>query len=89
MTTNAPTSDGFSLASPSFVPVVSDRSAIEQAAIADYENGSLSFFEVQQLLGFDNRWDTEEWLGSRGVCMNYSMEDLEQDRQTLARIFGD
>jgi len=74
------------LAAPEAKP--KDRSQLEQEWIEGYRSGELSFYEVQQRLGFDNRWDTEEWLGNRGVCMNYSMEDLESDRLTLARLLG-
>jgi len=65
-----------------------ERSAIEQLAIAGYNAGTLSRYQVQRLLGFDNRWDTEEWLGSRGASMQYSITELEQDRINLDKVLG-
>jgi len=64
------------------------RAAIEQLALEGYRSRKLSLYQVQQLLGFDNRWETEQWLGQRGICLNYGLEDLESDRETLDRILG-
>lgn len=64
------------------------RSMVEKLALAGYQDGTLSRFQVQRLLGFDNRWDTEEWLGSRGARMQYSMEELETDRRNLDLVLG-
>lgn len=62
--------------------------AVERLVLAGYRDGTLSRYQVQRLLGFDNRWDTEEWLGSRGAVMQYSLADLDQDRATLDRVLG-
>ena len=48
----------------------------------------LSAFEVQTLLGFEDRWQTEAWFASRKVPLNYSLEDLDADRATLNRTLG-
>ncbi len=64
------------------------RAAIEQLALEGYRTQKLSRYQVQQLLGFDNRWETEQWLGQHGVCLSYHLDDLEADRQTLDRILG-
>lgn len=63
------------------------RSAVERIALGGYLDGTLSRYQVQRLLGFDNRWDAEEWLGSRGASVQYSLADLDQDRLTLDRLF--
>jgi hypothetical protein len=41
------------------------RSTVERIALSGYADGTLSRFQVQRVLGFDNRWDTENWLGRR------------------------
>ena len=64
------------------------RSTVERIALAGYLDGTLSRFQVQRLLGFDNRWDTEEWLGSRGATAQYTTADLDLDRANLDRILG-
>lgn len=65
-----------------------ERAAVEHLALAGYVSGTLGFYQVQQLLGFDNRWDTEEWLGSRGATMQYTLADLDLDRANLDRVLG-
>jgi predicted HTH domain antitoxin len=57
--------------------------------IARYREGKLSIGQVARILGFNTRFQAEEWLGQQGVNMNYSLEDLEADRKTLATLFGD
>jgi len=57
-------------------------------SIDDTGHCDLSRHQVQRLLGFDNRWDAEEWLGTRGASVQYSLADLNQDRATLDRLFG-
>jgi len=64
------------------------RTALEAIAVEGYRTGKLSRFEVQTLLGFEDRWQTEAWLGSKGVHPTYGLEDLEADRQTLDRLLG-
>lgn len=64
------------------------RAAIEQLALEGYRTEKLSRYQVQQLLGFGNRWEVEKWLGLHGICLNYQLDDLEADRQTLDRILG-
>ena len=65
-----------------------NRSAVEQLALGGYLDGTLSRFQVQRLLGFDNRWDTENWLGDRGASVQYSLADLDLDRANLDRLLG-
>ena len=62
--------------------------AAEQSALGGYLNGTLSRFQVQRLLGFDNRWDTENWLGDRGASMQYTLADLDLDRANLDCLLG-
>lgn len=65
-----------------------DRAALESMALEGYRVGRLSHFEVQQILGFDNRWDTDEWLGAHGAHVQYTIADLEVDRRNLEKLFG-
>jgi hypothetical protein len=64
------------------------RAALERLALEGYNAGALSRYQVQQLLGFTNRWDTEEWLGRHQATVQYSLDDLEADRKTLDRLLG-
>jgi hypothetical protein len=65
-----------------------NRAALESLAVEGYREGRLSRFEVQRILGFDNRWEVEEWLGGHGANVRYSTADLEADRRTLHEMLG-
>lgn len=60
----------------------------EAEALAGCEAGTLSRYQVQQMLGFDNRWDAEEWLGVHSATVQYTLADLDQDRATLDTLLG-
>ncbi len=64
------------------------RAALEALLIEGYRSGKLSLDQVRRMLGFESRWQTEEWLGARGVPWNYSLEDFDTDRKTLQRLFS-
>ena len=64
------------------------RAAVEQLAAQGYRSGKLSRYQVQQLMGFSNRYETEDWLGRQGINSNYSLEDLQDDRSTASRLFA-
>lgn len=59
------------------------RAALEQLALQSYQVGKLSAFQVQQLLGFTDRFATQDWLGRQGAHETYSLDDLDADRLTL------
>ncbi len=65
-----------------------DRAALEALIIEGYRLGKLGIGQVRRLLGFESRWEAEEWLGQRGVHWNYSPADLQDDRETLDRLLG-
>jgi hypothetical protein len=62
------------------------RAALEQLALQGYQAGHLSAFQVQQLLGFADRYSTRDWLAGRGAHEAYSLDDLDADRRTLTRL---
>ncbi len=66
-----------------------DRAALEALATDGYRTGKFGTGMVCQILGLESRWDAEEWLAKRGLCRNYSVEDLEADRRTLASLSGE
>ncbi len=64
------------------------RAALEKLALDGYRSGQLSRYQVQRLLGFDNRYDVEDWLGQHGACQSYSIGDLQADREVLERLLS-
>ncbi len=65
-----------------------DRATLEALAIEGYRSGKFGVPQVRQVLGLADRWEAERWLGERGVSMNYTLEDLEDDRASIEKLFG-
>lgn len=63
-----------------------ERMALEALVVEGYRCGKLGIGQVRRLLGLESRWDAENWLGDHGVVWNYTLEDLEADRATLAHV---
>lgn len=62
------------------------RAALERLALDGYQAGKLSPFQIQKLLGFTDRFETQTWLGQMGAHETYSLDDLDADRNTLDRL---
>ena len=65
-----------------------DRAALEALVIEGYRSEKFGVSQARRLLGLNDRWETEHWLAQRGVHMNYSLEDLQDDRAAIEQIFG-
>ena len=63
------------------------RAALEAVAIEGYRSGALSAYQTRRLLGFETRYELDGFLKAHSVWEHaYSLEDLEQDRQTLRKL---
>jgi len=60
--------------------------APEEQALEAYKVGDITGPELRRLLGFGTRYQLDGFLKSRGVFMNYTMEDLEREREDLRRL---
>jgi len=65
-----------------------ERAALEALIVEGYRTAKLSTGDIADILGFETRLEAEQWLASRGMHLNYSLEDLEDDRATLERVLG-
>ena len=66
---------------------VAARHLLESAAAEGYRSGRLSRHQVRQMLKLS--WhQTEEFLKVHGCELRYTIEDLENDRRTIAKVFG-
>jgi hypothetical protein len=63
-----------------------ERRALEGFALAEYQAGRLTGSEMRQLLGISTRYELDGFLKAHGVFEEYTLEDLEQERQTLERL---
>ena len=55
------------------------RAVLEAVAIEAYRSGAITTCQVQQMLGFDSRWETEAFLQGADAFHDYTMVDLEND----------
>lgn len=65
------------------------RCALEAIAIEAYRNRLMSAAEVQALLQLPSHLATDAFLKQRGAMRSLSLEDVQQDIQTLDRVLHD
>lgn len=64
-----------------------NRAALEALIIDGYRTARLTAGEVARILGLETSLEGQAWLAQQGVPLNYSLDDLEADRATLAKLF--
>ena len=57
------------------------RAAVEALALEGYRSKRFSDGQLRQMLGFSSRMQVHSFLKEHGVYLNYSLADLEQDRE--------
>jgi hypothetical protein len=65
-----------------------ERHIVEGWAVEAYRRGELSSYQVGQILGLGNRWETIEFLSKHGVYPNYGVEQFEEDVSSLGALKG-
>jgi hypothetical protein len=58
------------------------RVTLEALAAQGYRDRKLTHAEVQQMLGFNSRWETDAFLKQIGAYLDYTEADLERDLET-------
>ena len=61
------------------------RGVLEIVALEGFRSGALSQEQVRRLLGFATRVEVDGFLKEHGT-FDYTLEDLERDRETLAGL---
>lgn len=62
------------------------RRALEALALAEYQAGRLTEFELRQLLGIESRYELDGFLKARGIFHDYTLADLAREQETLDRL---
>jgi predicted HTH domain antitoxin len=62
------------------------RRVLETLGIEEYRSGRLTSEELRQLLGFRTRMALDGFLKAHGVSLDYTIADLEQEREDLRRL---
>jgi uncharacterized protein UPF0175 len=63
-----------------------ERKALEALALEEYRAGRLSKKELREALGFEVLNELDGFLKAHGVFEEYTLADLERERQTLDRL---
>ena len=62
------------------------RAALEALALEAYRTRKLSSAQLRRLLGLPTRISVDAYLKEHGVELEYTLEDLERDRETHRRL---
>lgn len=62
------------------------RRALEALALAEYQAGRLTEAQLRRMLGFETRYELDGFLKARGIFLDYTLEDLTRERETLDRL---
>jgi predicted HTH domain antitoxin len=65
-----------------------EQSAKEALVVEAYRRGILSIGTLAELLGM-GVIEADRWLADRRVPLNYTLDDLQADRQTLSELLGE
>ena len=65
------------------------RGVLESLALEAYRSGTLSAPQLRRLLGFETRMQVDGFLKQAGVYLDYSLEDLNEDLETIRRVRGE
>ncbi len=63
------------------------RHILETYVIQAYQQRELGTAQLRRLLGFETRYEFEDFLAAHNVPRNYTLADLEHDRKS-ARLLG-
>ena len=63
------------------------RRALEAVALEGYRSGALTLSQLRRMLEFETRLEADAFLKEHGVYLEYSIEDLERDRETHRQLF--
>ena len=62
------------------------RHVLESLALAWYQSGELNEEQLRRMLGYRTRLRVHAFLMEHGVPLQYTLEDLEQDRAAHDRL---
>jgi hypothetical protein len=62
------------------------RHVLESLALVWYQSGELNEEQVRRLLGYSTRIRVHTFLKEHGVPLQYTLDDLDQDRTAHKRL---
>jgi len=65
------------------------RAALESLALEAYRSGTLTTMHLRRLLGFQTPMELDGFLKQAGIFLDYDINDLDQDIETMRRVRGE
>lgn len=65
------------------------RGVLESLALEAYRSGTITTAQLRRLLGFESRMEVDAFLKQAGVYLDYGIEDLKEDLETIRRVRGE
>jgi Uncharacterised protein family (UPF0175) len=62
------------------------RRALEALALEEFKSGHLTKLELRRMLGFGTRYQLDGFLKAHDVYEEFTLEDLDRDREDLKRL---
>jgi hypothetical protein len=62
------------------------RLALEALGLQEYRARRLSAAQLQRTLGYDTRWEVDEFLKKHGIELEYTPADLERGREAHRQL---
>ncbi len=62
------------------------RHVLENVALQGYRSGVLTQEQVRRLLGLETRMEVDGFLKEHGAYLEYTLEDLERDREAHRQL---
>ena len=62
------------------------RALLESFALEGYRSGKLTEEQIRRILGFGTRTQVHGFLKDHGVYLNYGLDDLELDIETVRKL---
>lgn len=64
------------------------RRMLEAFAVEGYREGTLTKVQVRLLLGFETRFETEDFLGAHGVWPGMAADEIAEDGRRLNALLS-
>jgi uncharacterized protein UPF0175 len=65
------------------------RGVLESLALEAYRSGTLTTAQSRRMLGFETSIEVDAFLKAAGVYLDYGLEDLKEDLETIRRVRGE
>ena len=65
------------------------RGVLESLALEAYRTGALTKMQLRQLLGFQTPMQLDGFLKQAGIYLDYDLNDLQEDLDTIRRVRGE